>query len=127
MRKILLGLIGFVFVIGSYGQELAVNVEVDTVKVIQTIEIPKKEIGFGIPYGKVFISKASLIETWDNELALWEDELDKASQNKDWQIENYKESELYLEFVKRQEKLFFEYVRDDSVFQTQQIEEQICE
>ncbi len=124
MRKILLGLIGFLFVIDSSGQELTVDVEVDTLKVIQTVEIPTKEICFGIPYGKVFISKASLIETWDNELALWEDELDKASQNKDWQIENYKKSELYLEFVKRQENLFFEYVSDDSDSLIQQIEEQ---
>ncbi len=124
MRKILLGLIGLLFVICSSGQELTVDVEVDTLKVIQTVEIPTKEIGFGIPYGKVFISKASLIETWDNELALWEDELDKAPQNKDWLIENYKKSELYLEFVKRQEKLFFEYLGDDSDFQTRQIDEQ---
>lgn len=127
MRKTLLGLIGFLFVICSFGQELTVDIEVDSLKVIQTVEIPTKEIGFGIPYGKVFISKASLIETWENELALWEDELDKASQNKDWQIENYKKSELYLEFVKRQEKIFFEYVSDDSVSQIQQIEEQIPE
>lgn len=124
MRKILLGLIGFLFVVSSSGQELTVDVEVDTLKVIQTTVIPTKEICFGIPHGKVFISKASLIETWDNELALWEDELDKSSQNKDWQIENYKKSELYLEFLKRQEKIFFEYVIDDSVSQTQQNEEQ---
>ena len=111
MRKILLGLIGLLFVICSSGQELTVDVEVDTLKVIQTVEIPTKEFGFGIPYGKVFISKASLIEIWANELALWEDELDKASQNKDWQIENYKKSEQYLEFVKRQEKIFFEITK----------------
>lgn len=125
MEKIFLGLIGFLIVINSFGQELTVKVDVDTLKIIQTEEIPTKEISFGIPYGKVFISKASLIEVWDNELALWEDELDRNPQNKDWQIENYKKSELYLEFVKRQENLFFEYVNTDydSVSQIPQIEE----
>jgi hypothetical protein len=117
MKKILLGLIGFLCVICSSGQEFTVDVEVDTLKVIQTVKIPTKEIGFGIPYGKVFICKASLIETWENEL-------DKASQKKEWQIENYKKSESYLEFVKRQEKLYFEYLSNDSISQMQQIEEQ---
>lgn len=124
MRKLLISLIGFLFVIGLYAQELKTNVKIDTLKVIQTVEIPTKEIGFGIPYGKVFISKASLIEAWDNKLALWKDELNKASQNKDWQIENYRISELYLEFVKRQKKLFFEYISDDSDYKIQQIEGQ---
>ena len=123
MKKILWGLIGFLSAINSYGQELKVNLEIDTLKIIQTEKLTTKEIGFGIPYGKVFISKASLIEVWDNELALWEDELDKNPQKKDWQIENYKKSELYLEFVKRRKKLFFAYVSDDYNY-VSQIEEQ---
>ncbi|MGI6478547.1 MAG: hypothetical protein ACOX0M_03790 [Salinivirgaceae bacterium] len=123
MRKIVLGLIGFLFTIFSSGQELTVDVEVDTLKVIKTVEIPTKEICFEIPYGKVFISKASIIELWDNELALWKAELDKASQNKDWQIEDYKKSKSYLEFVKRQERLFLKYFSDDHYSLTQQFEE----
>jgi hypothetical protein len=123
MKKILFGLIGFLSVINSSGQELNVRVEIDTMKIIKTEKIPTKEISFGIPYGKVFISKASLIEAWDNELAVWEDELDKNPQKKDWQIENYKKSELYLEFVKRQKKLFFKYISDD-YDSVSQIEEQ---
>ena len=126
MRKILLGLIGFLFAFSSSGQELTVDVEVDTLKVIQTVQIPTKEICFGIRYGKVFFSKASLIEAWDNELALWEDELDKASQKNDWEVENYKLSESYLEFVKRQDKIFYEYIPTDYDldFQTPNIEKQ---
>ena len=124
MIKILLGLIGFLLTISSYGQELTIDV-VDTLKVIQTVEIPTKEISFGIPYGKVFISKASLIETWENDLALWKEELDKSSQNKNWQIESYKRSESYLDFVKKQDKIFYEYIPTDydSVSQIPNIEE----
>lgn len=123
MKKILFGLIGFLNVINSSGQELDVRVEIDSAIIIRTEKIPTKEICFGIPYGKVFISKESLIEAWDNELAVWGNELDKNPQNKYWQIENYKKSMLYLDFVKKQEKIFFEYLSDD-YDSVSQIEEQ---
>ena len=123
MKKTLIGLIGFLIALCSYGQELKINVEVDTIKVIQTNNIPTKEICFEIPYGKLFISKATLIQAWDNELALLGDELDKASEKTDWQIENYKTSEFYLGFVKRHETLYFEYESDEIISLNQLIEE----
>lgn len=57
MKKVLWGLIGFLSVINSYGQELKVNMEIDTLKIIQTEKLTTKEIGFGIPYGKYLLVK----------------------------------------------------------------------
>jgi hypothetical protein len=125
MKRIFIGLTGLIFAIDSIGQDLTVKLTVDTLSIIQTVKIPTKEISFGIPNGRLFISKASLIEAWNNELALWEDELKNNPTNKNRQIENYKKSELYLGFVKRQKNLFFEYINEDydSVSKIPQIEE----
>ncbi len=126
MKKIIIIAIGILIEFNSFGQGLTVKMEIDTLKIIRTENIPTKEISIGIPYGIVYVSKASLFEKWDNELALWDAEFEKKSRNKEWQVENYKQSELYLEFVKREDKLFFEYVNSDYalVSRIPQIEEQ---
>ncbi len=107
--KILCGLIGLLSTINLYGQ-ITEKVEVDTLKVIKTEKIPTKEIVFGIPYGKVFISKASLIEVWNKKLALMKSEIDENPQNSKSLLKDYKESKSYLEFLKKQKTLFFKHI-----------------
>ncbi len=73
IRKLIFTFITTLIIPFLYGQDLTVEIDVDNLEIIQTENIPTKEICFGIPNGKVFISKASLIQYWENELAIWED------------------------------------------------------
>jgi len=109
MKNFYIVLIGLLLFNTTFGQDFTVNTRIDTLRIIQTQEIPTKEIVFEIPYGMVCINKASLVETWENELASLEIEIKNDSTNKEWQIDYYMQSESFLEFVKRQNKLYFEY------------------
>ncbi len=87
--------------------------------VIKTEKIPTKEISFGIPNGTIYFTKALLIETWDNELALIEEEIEENQNSAEWLIEEHNRSEEYLEFVKNHKQLSFLYFSIDYDINTQ--------
>ncbi len=114
MLKIIMFILnGILFSACIFGQQLETTIHIDTIAVIKAENIPTKEISFGIPYGNIYITKALLIETWDNELALIEEELEENTNPEECLIEEHKRSEEYLEFVKKHKQLAFPYFSID--------------
>jgi hypothetical protein len=109
MKNILLIVICVLIINPIIGQTLEFEIKIDTLKIIETKDIVTKEIEFEIPNGKLFISKASLINVWQIELSSWEKELNKNNEHYDWEYKNLKESEAYLNFVKHCDKLYFKF------------------